>query len=97
MRGGTEAVEADRPSLGGHPVGAVADQPRAEERRGLRIGVARGDREAEAFVGDGEEFLEFAPRVPIKTEVEVFPLAQANEALDRLRRGEVRGAAVLVP
>jgi len=46
---------------------------------------------------DGEEFLELAPRVPIRTEVEAFPLAQANEALDRLRRGEVRGAAVLVP
>ena len=46
---------------------------------------------------DGEEFLELAPRVPVRTEVEVFPLEQANEALDRLRRGEVRGAAVLAP
>jgi propanol-preferring alcohol dehydrogenase len=46
---------------------------------------------------DGHEFLELAPRVPIRTEVEVFPLAQANDALDRLRRGDVRGAAVLVP
>ena len=44
---------------------------------------------------DGEELLELAPRVPVRTEVEVFPLEQANEALDRLRRGEVRGAAVL--
>ncbi len=44
---------------------------------------------------DGEEFLALAPRVPVRTEVEAFPLAQANEALDRLRRGEVRGAAVL--
>jgi propanol-preferring alcohol dehydrogenase len=44
---------------------------------------------------DGEEFLALAPQVPVRTEVEVFDLEQANEALDRLRRGEVRGAAVL--
>ncbi len=44
---------------------------------------------------DGEEFLALAPQVPVRTEVEAFPLEQANEALDRLRRGEVRGAAVL--
>jgi propanol-preferring alcohol dehydrogenase len=44
---------------------------------------------------DGEEFLALAPQVPVRTEVEVFPLEQANEALDHLRRGEVRGAAVL--
>ena len=46
---------------------------------------------------DGEEFLALAPQVPVRTEVEEFPLARANEALDRLRAGEVRGAAVLVP
>ncbi|MGE5275042.1 MAG: zinc-dependent alcohol dehydrogenase family protein [Verrucomicrobiota bacterium] len=45
---------------------------------------------------DGEEFLELAPRVPVRTEVETFPLAKANEALDRLRAGRIRGAAVLV-
>ena len=44
---------------------------------------------------DGEEFLALAPQVPVRTEVEVFELERANEALDRLRRGEVRGAAVL--
>jgi propanol-preferring alcohol dehydrogenase len=44
---------------------------------------------------DGEEFLELAPRVPIRTEIEPFPLERANEALDRLRSGAVRGAAVL--
>lgn len=44
---------------------------------------------------DGEEFLALAPRIPVRTEVEVFPLDQANEALDRLRRGRLRGAAVL--
>jgi propanol-preferring alcohol dehydrogenase len=46
---------------------------------------------------DGEEFLTHAPRVPVRTHVETFPLDQANEALDKLRRGDVRGALVLVP
>jgi propanol-preferring alcohol dehydrogenase len=46
---------------------------------------------------DGEEFLALAPRVPVRTEVETFPLRQADEALRRLRDGELRGAAVLVP
>jgi alcohol dehydrogenase, propanol-preferring len=46
---------------------------------------------------DGEEFLALAPRVPVRTHVEAFPLEQANEALDKLRRGDVRGALVLVP
>ena len=46
---------------------------------------------------DGEKFLDIAPKVPVRTEVQVFPLADANEALGRLRRGELRGAAVLVP
>ena len=44
---------------------------------------------------DGEEFLEIAPRVPVRAAVEVFDLAQANEALARFRAGEVKGAAVL--
>lgn len=45
---------------------------------------------------DGEEFLEIAPRAGIRTEVETFKLEQANEALERLRNGDIRGAAVLV-
>src|SRR5439155_258961 len=45
---------------------------------------------------DAEDFMALAPLVPVRTEVETFPLAEANRALDRLRRGEVRGAAVLV-
>jgi propanol-preferring alcohol dehydrogenase len=44
---------------------------------------------------DGEEFLELAPRVPVETYVEPFPLAEANEALERLRAGRINGAAVL--
>lgn len=45
---------------------------------------------------DGEEFLALAPEVPVRTRVVTFPLQEANEALDTLRRGEIRGAAVLV-
>ncbi|PYO60364.1 MAG: alcohol dehydrogenase [Gemmatimonadetes bacterium] len=44
---------------------------------------------------DGEEFLALAPRVPVHTQIESFPLDEANEALNRLRAGAVRGAAVL--
>ena len=42
---------------------------------------------------DGEEFLALAPRVPVRTHVETLPLEQANEALDRLRRGDVQRRA----
>jgi propanol-preferring alcohol dehydrogenase len=45
---------------------------------------------------DGEEFMALAPKVPVRTEVEIFRLEQANEALERLRSGALRGAAVLV-
>ena len=44
---------------------------------------------------DGAEFMELAPRIPVRTEVERYPLERAGEALDRLRAGEVRGAAVV--
>jgi propanol-preferring alcohol dehydrogenase len=45
---------------------------------------------------DGEEFLTLAPRVPVRTEVQTFSLVEANDALKRLRSGQVRGAAVLL-
>ena len=44
---------------------------------------------------DGEELMALAPLIPVRTEVESFPLEMANEALERLRSGQVRGAAVL--
>ncbi|HXQ88976.1 MAG TPA: zinc-dependent alcohol dehydrogenase family protein [Solirubrobacterales bacterium] len=44
---------------------------------------------------DGEEFIPLAPRVPVRTEVEVYPLEEANQALEDLRAGRFRGAAVL--
>ncbi|NVJ28402.1 MULTISPECIES: zinc-dependent alcohol dehydrogenase family protein [Myxococcus] len=44
---------------------------------------------------DAMDFLVLAPSVPVRTEVRVFPLSEANEALTALREGRVRGAAVL--
>jgi len=46
---------------------------------------------------DGDEFFRIAPDVPVRTTVERFALPEANEALRRLRAGELQGAAVLVP
>ena len=46
---------------------------------------------------DGEEFLQVAPGVPVESEVTVYPLKDANQALDDLRAGRFRGAAVLQP
>jgi len=46
---------------------------------------------------DGEEFFPLASLVPVRTRVQTFPLAEANEALRRLRTGQIIGAAVLVP
>lgn len=46
--------------------------------------------------GDGEAFMELAPRVPVQTEVNAYPLERANQALDDLRRGRFDGAAVIV-
>lgn len=45
---------------------------------------------------DGEEFLALAPKIPVHTEVQPFPLSAANEALDALRSGKINGAAVLI-
>ena len=46
---------------------------------------------------DGREFMRAAARTALRPSVETFPLGQANEALQRLRSGALRGAAVLVP
>ncbi|HEV3148915.1 MAG TPA: zinc-dependent alcohol dehydrogenase family protein [Chthoniobacterales bacterium] len=45
---------------------------------------------------DGEEFLGIAPRVPVKTQTETFPLEEANTALEKFRSGQLKGTAVLV-
>jgi propanol-preferring alcohol dehydrogenase len=44
---------------------------------------------------DGEDFLKIAPRVPVKTKVEIFPLKDANTALDKFRAGKLAATAVL--
>jgi len=59
------------------------------EERGIRS-VANLTRQ------DGEEFLALAARVPIQTAITTFPLAEANTALDRVRRGPLDGSAVIV-
>jgi propanol-preferring alcohol dehydrogenase len=46
---------------------------------------------------DAADFMAIAPKVPVRTHIERFPLSEANEALDRLRTGRLRGAAVLIP
>ena len=45
---------------------------------------------------DGDEFFETAPRVPVRTKTQTFPLEEANAALDRFRSGRLKGTAVLV-
>jgi propanol-preferring alcohol dehydrogenase len=45
---------------------------------------------------DGEELLALAPKVPVRTEIQTFPLEAANQVLDRLRQGDIEGAGVLV-
>jgi propanol-preferring alcohol dehydrogenase len=46
--------------------------------------------------GDGEDFLALAQQIPVRSEVRIYPLPDANEALDALRSGRIQGAAVLV-
>src|SRR4051794_39630893 len=46
---------------------------------------------------DGHRFMALAPQVPVRTQVEGFALENAGEALDRLRAGHIRGAAVILP
>jgi propanol-preferring alcohol dehydrogenase len=45
---------------------------------------------------DGDQFLKLATEIPVQTETVLFPLKQANEALESIRKGRIRGAAVLI-
>jgi propanol-preferring alcohol dehydrogenase len=45
---------------------------------------------------DADDFMSIAPRVPVRTAIRAFPLAQANQALDQLEKGRLEGAAVLI-
>ena len=82
-RGGTVAINAIH--LDGIP---AFDYDRLWLERSLRS-VANFTR------ADARELLRLAAEIPIVTDVETFPLEQANEALQRLAAGEIRGAAVL--
>jgi propanol-preferring alcohol dehydrogenase len=44
---------------------------------------------------DGNEFIALAPEIPVRTEITTYPLEEANTALEDLRAGRFRGAAVL--
>jgi alcohol dehydrogenase, propanol-preferring len=46
---------------------------------------------------DGLDFLKIAPQAGVRTQTTVFPLAEANDVLTRLRTGQILGAAVLRP
>jgi propanol-preferring alcohol dehydrogenase len=46
---------------------------------------------------DGEQFLELAAAIPVRTRVKPYPLTEANRALLDLKEGRIDGAAVLVP
>jgi len=50
---------------------------------------------ANATRQDGREFLQLAGEVPLKTEIEIFDLVEANQALQKLKKSEIRGAGVL--
>lgn len=45
---------------------------------------------------DGEEFLALAPKIPVKTEIHIYPLSEANQALVDLRHGRFTGSAVII-
>ena len=44
---------------------------------------------------DAEEFLRLAAEIPVHSEVELYPLSEANEVLQKLKRSEIRGSAAL--
>ncbi|MEP3275838.1 MAG: zinc-dependent alcohol dehydrogenase family protein [Stappiaceae bacterium] len=46
---------------------------------------------------DAHEFLKIAPEAGVKTNITLYPLEKANNALDDLREGRIQGAAVLIP
>ncbi len=68
---------------------------------GFPYGILWGERVVRSVANltrqDAIDFLALAPQVPVRTQVQEFPLAQANAALDALRNGELTGAAVLIP
>ena len=60
------------------------------------MGIAQRAVRGQSDARDGEEFLKLAPQVPVRAQVQTYPLREANQALWDLRSGRVSGAAVLV-
>lgn len=76
-------------------VNAIHMTPIPEMEYGLIYGERTVRSVANATRRDGEELLELAAEIPIRTDVELYPLEAANEVLQRMKRSEIRGAAVL--
>jgi len=85
-RGGTLALA----SIHTDPIPSLDYQKHLYYERTLRSVTA-------ATRMDAQELVELAVRIPIRTEVQSFPLAEANQALVALKQSELRGAGVLVP
>jgi propanol-preferring alcohol dehydrogenase len=83
-KGGTLAINAIYLS----PIPRM-DYPLIYDERTLRSVTASTRR-------DAEELLALAGEIPIKTEIETFPLSEANKALIALKKSEIRGAGVLI-
>jgi len=76
-------------------INAIYMSPLPEMRYDLLYGERTVRSVANFTRQDAEQFLPLAGEIPVRTEIEVFPLERANEVLQRLKRSEVRGAAVL--
>jgi propanol-preferring alcohol dehydrogenase len=67
----------------------------------MPYGLLWGERELVSVANltrrDAEEFFPIAKRAQIRTHTKAYPLEQANQALDDLRAGRLKGAAILVP
>ena len=76
-------------------INAIHMSPIPEMEYGLIYGERTVRSVANATRRDAEELLQLAAEIPIRTEVEIAHLAEANEVLQRVKRSEIRGAAVL--
>jgi len=78
-------------------VNAIHASPLPEMDYNLLYGERTVRSVANATRRDAQEFMELAAQVPLRTEVEIFALAECQAALQKLARSEIRGAAVLRP
>jgi propanol-preferring alcohol dehydrogenase len=76
-------------------INAIHMTPIPEFEYGLIYGERTVRSVANSTRRDAEELLQLAAEIPIHTDVELYPLTEANEVLQRMKRSEIRGAAVL--